>query len=152
MFLFSTYKFFVDKCLASFVYPLYLLKFQLHFIFRHRNPKNGSFEEKHCKKPKERLNDAFEDKKPHLYTLVVQPDNTYQIKIDHKVSELLAVLYDCLHSLFETKTGDKSGEYFSHQLIYRNRLACHPHVFQKWTNNFNVSCNRFLILILIKSK
>ncbi|KAK6637334.1 hypothetical protein RUM44_007749 [Polyplax serrata] len=58
---------------------------KLHFIFRHRNPKNGSFEEKHCKKPKERLNDAFEDKKPHLYTLVVQPDNTYQIKIDHKV-------------------------------------------------------------------
>lgn len=25
---------------------------KLHFIFRHRNPKNGSFEEKHCKKPK----------------------------------------------------------------------------------------------------
>lgn len=60
--------------------------FQLHFIFRHRNPKNGTFEEKHCKKPKDRLNEPFEDKKPHLYTLIIKPDNSFEIRIDHKVS------------------------------------------------------------------
>lgn len=27
---------------------------KLHFIFKHKNPKNGSVEEKHCEKPKER--------------------------------------------------------------------------------------------------
>lgn len=27
---------------------------KLHFIFKHKNPKNGSIEEKHCEKPKER--------------------------------------------------------------------------------------------------
>ena len=59
--------------------------FQLHFIFRHKNPNNGTYEEKHCKKPKERINEAFEDKKPHLYTLIVNPDNTFLIKVDHKV-------------------------------------------------------------------
>ncbi|XP_034950015.1 calnexin [Chelonus insularis] len=58
---------------------------KLHFIFRHKNPMNGSIEEKHCKKPKERLEDFFKDKIPHLYTLIIRPDNTFQIKIDNKV-------------------------------------------------------------------
>lgn len=26
----------------------------------------------------------FEDKKTHLYTLVIKPDNTYRVSIDHK--------------------------------------------------------------------
>ncbi|XP_046747740.1 calnexin isoform X1 [Diprion similis] len=58
---------------------------KLHFIFRHQNPLNGSFEEKHCKKPKDRLEDAFKDKQPHLYTLIVRPDNTFQVKLDNSV-------------------------------------------------------------------
>ncbi|XP_020706307.2 calnexin-like isoform X2 [Athalia rosae] len=58
---------------------------KLHFIFRHRNPLNGSIEEKHCKKPKDRLEDAFKDKQPHLYTLIVRPDNTFEIRVDNKV-------------------------------------------------------------------
>ncbi|XP_008215933.1 calnexin isoform X2 [Nasonia vitripennis] len=57
----------------------------LHFIFRHRNPLNGSIEEKHAKKPKERLEDFFKDKQPHLYTLVVRPDNTFEVKVDGNV-------------------------------------------------------------------
>ncbi|XP_014213702.1 calnexin [Copidosoma floridanum] len=58
---------------------------KLHFIFRHKNPLNGSFEEKHAKKPKERLEEIFQDKQPHLYTLIVKPDNTFVIKVDDNV-------------------------------------------------------------------
>lgn len=51
-----------------------LIYFQLHFIFRHRNPKNGTFEEKHWKRSTSvpKLEDTFKDKKPHLYTLSKQ--------------------------------------------------------------------------------
>ncbi|XP_039960013.1 calnexin isoform X1 [Bactrocera tryoni] len=58
---------------------------KLHFIFRHVNPINGSIEEKHCKKPKDRLEEPFKDKLPHLYQLVIRPDNTFEISVDHKV-------------------------------------------------------------------
>ncbi|XP_043266886.1 calnexin isoform X2 [Venturia canescens] len=58
---------------------------KLHFIFRHKNPLNGTIEEKHAKKPKERLEDYFKDKIPHLYTLVLKPDNTFIIKVDNKI-------------------------------------------------------------------
>ncbi|XP_050092720.1 calnexin-like isoform X1 [Anopheles aquasalis] len=57
---------------------------KLHFIFRHVNPINGSIEEKHCNKQKERLDDLFKDRRPHLYQLIIRPDNTYTIRIDHK--------------------------------------------------------------------
>lgn len=58
---------------------------KMHFIFRHVNPINGSITEKHCRKPKERVEEPFKDKLPHLYRLVVRADNTYEISIDHKV-------------------------------------------------------------------
>lgn len=58
---------------------------KLHFIFRHVNPINGTITEKHCRKAKDRLDDPFKDKQPHLYQLVVHPDNTYVIRVDHKI-------------------------------------------------------------------
>lgn len=67
---------------------------KLHFIFKHRNPINGSVEEKHCKKPKERMEEVFSDKLPHLYTLVLKPDNTYEISIDKKVVNSGSLLED----------------------------------------------------------
>jgi calnexin len=61
---------------------------KLHFIFRHVNPKNQTIEEKHCKKldTKERaqLEEGFKDKRPHLYRLVIKPDNSYEISVDYK--------------------------------------------------------------------
>ncbi|KAM3967988.1 calnexin 99A [Aphomia sociella] len=57
---------------------------KLHFIFRHKNPKNGTIEEKHSKKPTQRLDDIYKDKEPHLYTLIVRPDNTFTILVDNK--------------------------------------------------------------------
>lgn len=67
---------------------------KLHFIFRHKNPLNGSLEEKHCKKPKERLDEIFKDKIPHLYTLVLQPDNTFEIWVDKKIVNSGSLLED----------------------------------------------------------
>lgn len=67
---------------------------KLHFIFRHKNPRNGSIEEKHCKKPNERIEDFFSDKLPHLYTLVLNPDNTFEIKIDKNVVNSGSLLED----------------------------------------------------------
>ncbi|KZC08876.1 Calnexin [Dufourea novaeangliae] len=67
---------------------------QLHFIFRHKNPLNGSIEEKHCKKPRERLEDFFKDKQPHLYTLIIRADNSFEIKVDNKVVNSGSLLDD----------------------------------------------------------
>ncbi|GAB6033237.1 Signal peptide, CUB and EGF-like domain-containing protein 2 [Chamberlinius hualienensis] len=58
---------------------------KLHFIFRHKNPKNGSLTEKHCKPPTGKIEEVFKDKKPHLYTLIVRPDNSFEVLVDNKV-------------------------------------------------------------------
>lgn len=68
--------------------------YKLHFIFRHVNPSNGTVSEKHCKKPKERLDEPFTDKLPHLYTLIIRPDNTFQIYLDHRVVNEGSLLED----------------------------------------------------------
>ncbi|XP_057669252.1 calnexin isoform X1 [Diorhabda carinulata] len=67
---------------------------KLHFIFKHRNPLNGSLEEKHCQKPKERLEEYFTDKLPHLYKLVLNPDNTFEISVDKKIVNSGSLLED----------------------------------------------------------
>ncbi|XP_050679896.1 calnexin [Leptidea sinapis] len=67
---------------------------KLHFIFRHKNPKNGTIEEKHAKKPTLRLDDIYKDKEPHLYTLVVRPDNSFTIYIDNKEANSGSLLED----------------------------------------------------------
>lgn len=67
---------------------------KLHFIFRHKNPRNGTIEEKHCQKPKERLEEIFSDKLPHLYTLALNPDNTFEISVDKKVINSGSLLED----------------------------------------------------------
>lgn len=67
---------------------------KLHFIFKHKNPLNGSIEEKHCKKPQERIDETFSDKLPHLYTLILQADNTFEIRLDKKVINSGSLLDD----------------------------------------------------------
>uniref|UniRef100_A0A3Q3GZA4 Calnexin n=1 Tax=Kryptolebias marmoratus TaxID=37003 RepID=A0A3Q3GZA4_KRYMA len=59
--------------------------YKLHFIFRHKNPKTGEYEEKHAKKPDSDLRAYYTDKKTHLYTLVVNPDNSFEILVDQTV-------------------------------------------------------------------
>lgn len=57
---------------------------KLHFIFMHKNPKDGSSSEKHAKKPSARLDELFKDGKPHLFTLMIKPDNTFEVFVDYK--------------------------------------------------------------------
>ncbi|KAL2077648.1 hypothetical protein ACEWY4_027152 [Coilia grayii] len=68
--------------------------YKLHFIFRHKNPKTGEFEEKHAKKPDSDLRTFYTDKKTHLYTLVLNPDNTFEILIDQTVVNSGSLLTD----------------------------------------------------------
>ena len=60
---------------------------KFHFIFRHKNPLTGEIEEKHCKKIDGKgravMEEIFKDKKPHLLRLLVRPDNTFEVSIDH---------------------------------------------------------------------
>ncbi|XP_010154260.1 PREDICTED: calmegin [Eurypyga helias] len=59
--------------------------YKLHFIFRHRNPKTGEYDEKHAKRPDIDLKKFYLDKKTHLYTLVLKPDDTFEMLIDQSV-------------------------------------------------------------------
>ncbi|XP_061747860.1 calnexin isoform X2 [Nerophis ophidion] len=59
--------------------------YKLHFIFRHKNPITGEYEEKHAKKPDADLRTYYTDKKTHLYTLVVNPDNSFEVLVDQTV-------------------------------------------------------------------
>ncbi|MCO5592846.1 hypothetical protein L7F22_046850 [Adiantum nelumboides] len=51
---------------------------KVHFIFRHKNPKSGAYVEHHLKSPPSPIN----DKKTHVYTAVIYPDNTLKVLID----------------------------------------------------------------------
>ncbi|XP_077156355.1 calmegin isoform X2 [Paroedura picta] len=59
--------------------------YKLHFIFRHKHPKTGECEEKHAKRPDVDLKKFYTDKKTHLYTLMLKPDNTFEVSIDQTV-------------------------------------------------------------------
>jgi len=48
---------------------------KVHFIFRHKNPKTGEYEEKHLTSPPRPLI----EKTTNLYTLVLHPNNTYDV-------------------------------------------------------------------------
>ncbi|KAK4698104.1 calnexin, partial [Lecanoromycetidae sp. Uapishka_2] len=56
---------------------------KVHFIFKHKNPKTGEYEEKHLKSaPSAKI-----DKKSTLYTLIVHEDNEFEIKINGESSK-----------------------------------------------------------------
>lgn len=52
---------------------------KVHFIFKHKNPKTGEHEEKHLKTPPM----AKTVKVSTLYTLIVKPDNTFEMLVDN---------------------------------------------------------------------
>lgn len=63
---------------------------KVHFIFRHKSPKTGEYEEKHLQGPPVPPN----DKLSHLYTLVIRSDNTYEIKVDNESKKSGSLLSD----------------------------------------------------------
>nr|BAE00416.1 unnamed protein product [Macaca fascicularis] len=68
--------------------------YKLHFIFRHKHPKTGVFEEKHAKPPDVDLKKFFTDRKTHLYTLVMNPDDTFEVLVDQTVVNKGSLLED----------------------------------------------------------
>lgn len=56
----------------------------MHFIFNHRNPVSGKHREISAKPVHGLHGSLFADKKSHLVTLVVKPDNTFSVKVDAK--------------------------------------------------------------------
>ncbi|KIW35677.1 uncharacterized protein PV07_02362 [Cladophialophora immunda] len=63
---------------------------KVHFIFQHKNPKTGEYEEKHLKSPPQ----AKTGKMTTLYTLIVKPDNTFEMLIDNKSAKNGSLLED----------------------------------------------------------
>ncbi|GJJ13157.1 hypothetical protein Clacol_007408 [Clathrus columnatus] len=51
---------------------------KVHFIFRHKNPKTGEYEEKHMTSAPS----PSVGKDTKLYTLIIHPNNTYEIDVD----------------------------------------------------------------------
>jgi calnexin len=68
--------------------------YKLHFIFRHKNPLTGAFEEKHAKKPTASLEKYFTDKKSHLYTLALHSDNSFEVYVDQDLINSGSLLQD----------------------------------------------------------
>ncbi|XP_063739590.1 calmegin isoform X1 [Eleginops maclovinus] len=70
--------------------------YKLHFIFRHLNPLNKDTEEKHAKRADVDLKKFYTDKKTHLYTLVLNPDNSYEMFIDQSSVSRGSLLHDVI--------------------------------------------------------
>jgi len=51
---------------------------KLHFIFRHKSPKTGEYEEKHLTVPPR----PVIEKTTNLYTLILKPDNSYDVLVN----------------------------------------------------------------------
>ncbi|UPK99016.1 hypothetical protein LCI18_009951 [Fusarium solani-melongenae] len=65
---------------------------KVHFIFNHKNPKTGEYEEKHLSSPPT----AKIVKTTELYTLIVHPNNTYVIKQNNEEVKTGSLLEDFL--------------------------------------------------------
>ena len=63
---------------------------KIHFIFRHRNPLTGKWEEKHYRHAPSIKNDL----KSNLYTLHVHPNNTFHILINNERTKTGSLLED----------------------------------------------------------
>ncbi|KAI1287330.1 Calnexin [Halotydeus destructor] len=59
---------------------------KVHFIFMHRNPKNGTLREIHWRKATgvHKLEEAVKDGKWHLLRLHIRSDNTFDVQFDKK--------------------------------------------------------------------
>uniref|UniRef100_A0A672NAK1 Si:ch211-274f20.2 n=1 Tax=Sinocyclocheilus grahami TaxID=75366 RepID=A0A672NAK1_SINGR len=98
-----------DKCGSS---------HKIHFIFRHRNPVTGTYEEKHARQPELDLSDYFTDRRPHLYTLTnilhwmenVYPDGSFEILVDLTLINKGSLLEDMLSSAASAHEAQEQGD------------------------------------------
>eukprot|EP01006_Ploeotia_vitrea_P022291 TRINITY_DN54698_c0_g1_i1.p1 TRINITY_DN54698_c0_g1~~TRINITY_DN54698_c0_g1_i1.p1 ORF type:complete len:532 (-),score=93.77 TRINITY_DN54698_c0_g1_i1:1535-3130(-) len=64
---------------------------RVHFIVRHQNPKSKEWEEKHLDSAP---NTESGNRRTHLYTLVINPDSTFEILVDLKSVKTGSLLDD----------------------------------------------------------
>ncbi|KAL8842543.1 MAG: hypothetical protein Q9170_000497 [Blastenia crenularia] len=79
---------------------------KVHFIFQHKNPKTGEYEEKHLTSPPM----ARIVKTTSLYTLIVNPDQTYEIRIDGEKMKNGSLLEDFTPSVNPEKEIDDPND------------------------------------------
>ncbi len=79
---------------------------QVHFIFKHKNPKTGEYEEKHLKSPPV----AKTTKVSTLYTLIVKPDNTFEMLVDNASMKNGSLLEDFSPSVNPEKEIDDKDD------------------------------------------
>ncbi|TMW55819.1 hypothetical protein Poli38472_008467 [Pythium oligandrum] len=79
---------------------------KVHFIFQHKNPLTGKYEEKHLNGPPQIKSDRL----THLYTLVVRDDNTYEMFIDQKSVSKGSLLENFTPSVLPPKEIDDADD------------------------------------------
>lgn len=80
--------------------------FQVHFIFKHKNPITGEYEEKHLGSPPM----AKITKRTTLYTLIVNPDQTFDLRIDGKSVKNGSLLEDFVPAVNPPKEIDDPAD------------------------------------------
>jgi len=79
---------------------------KVHFIFRHKNPKTGEYEEKHLDAaPAARIS-----KQSVLYTLIVRPDQTFEILIDGESAKTGSLLENFTPAVNPAKEIDDAAD------------------------------------------
>jgi calnexin len=91
---------------------------KVHFIFNHKNLLNGSVEEKHLTTPPP----VKTDKINHLYTLIVRPDQSFEIWIDAALEKRGSLLEDFTPSVnpprqIDDPTDHKPADWVEDEMI-----------------------------------
>ncbi|PIL31493.1 hypothetical protein GSI_06195 [Ganoderma sinense ZZ0214-1] len=92
---------------------------KIHFIFRHKNPVNGEFEEKHLKLPPK---PSF-GKSTNLYTLHVFPNNTYDVLFNGESHNLGNLLEDFTPAVIPDKEIDDPEDKKPEDWVDTKRIA-----------------------------
>ncbi|EGO05279.1 hypothetical protein SERLA73DRAFT_118840 [Serpula lacrymans var. lacrymans S7.3] len=92
---------------------------KLHFIFRHKNPITGEYEEKHLVPPPK---PAFE-KLTNLYTLIVNPDNTYDVLFNGESQKSGSLLEDFTPAVNPSKEIDDPEDTKPEDWVDTKRIA-----------------------------
>ncbi|KAL8780786.1 MAG: hypothetical protein Q9194_000719 [Teloschistes cf. exilis] len=92
---------------------------KVHFIFQHKNPKTGEYEEKHLKSPPM----ARIVKTTSLYTLIVNPDQTYEIRVDGEKMKNGSLLEDFTPSVNPEKEIDDPSDKKPEDWVDEARIA-----------------------------
>ncbi|KAK6072510.1 calnexin precursor [Seiridium cupressi] len=92
---------------------------KVHFIFNHKNPKTGEYEEKHLSSPPT----ARIVKTTELYTLIVHPNNTYIIKQNNEQVKTGSLLEDFSPSVNPAEEIDDPKDTKPEDWVDESRIA-----------------------------